>query len=210
METRARYVLIGVFTLAVILLGFGFVVWMQGAAGLQQRSTYRVHFENPVSGLLKGSAVLFNGIRVGEVVALELDPNHPRRVAAIIAVDTGTPVRADTEVGLEFGGLMGGTAAVSLTGGTLASPALSTAGGEPPLLFANAAASQSITQAARETLRRLDTILADNSDLLHTTIANLETLSGVLARNSDRLEGILAGIERMTGATPAKSPPSTT
>jgi phospholipid/cholesterol/gamma-HCH transport system substrate-binding protein len=191
----------------VFLLGFGLVYWLQGTAGLQQRSIYRVRFENSVPGLLKGSAVLFNGIRVGEVVALELDPDHTRRVTATIAVDPGTPVHADTEVGLEFGGLMGGTAAVSLTGGTPTSPALSSGRDQPPVLVADAAAGQSMTQVAREALRRLNAILGDNSDSLHATITNLETFSGVLARNSDRLEGILAGIERMTGGAPAKPPP---
>ena len=36
METRANYVLIGLFTLAVILGGFGFVYWFNtiGAAGV--------------------------------------------------------------------------------------------------------------------------------------------------------------------------------
>ena len=108
MEIRARYVLIGLFTFAVILLGFGFVYWLQGTGGLRERAIYRVRFENSVSGLLKGSAVLFNGVRVGEVVGLQLSADHPREVTATIAVDRTTPVHADTEVGLEFGGMLGG------------------------------------------------------------------------------------------------------
>ncbi len=208
METRARYVLIGLFTLAVILLGFVFVYWLQGSGGLQERAIYRVRFESSVSGLLKGSAVLFNGVRVGEVVGLEIGPDDPRRVTATIAVDPGTPVHADTAVGLEYGGLMGGAAAVSLTGGSPTSPLLSAARGEPPLLVADPAAGQTMTQVAREALRRLNTILADNADSLHTTIGNLETFSGALARNSDRLDGIIAGLERLTGGgAPAKPPP---
>jgi phospholipid/cholesterol/gamma-HCH transport system substrate-binding protein len=208
MEIRARYVLIGVFTLAVILLGFGFVYWLQGTASLQERAVYRVRFESSVSGLLKGSAVLFNGVRVGEVLGLEFSPENPRQVMAVIAVDRRTPVHVDTEVGLEFGGVLGGTAAVTLVGGAPSSPIpTSSAPGEPPLLVADPAVGQTMTQVAREALRRLNTILGDNSASLHTTITNLETFSGVLARNSDRLDGILAGIERMTGGAPGKPPP---
>ena len=207
METRARYVLIGAFSLAVILLGFAFVYWLHGAVGLHERTIYRVRFESSVSGLLKGSAVLFNGVRVGEVVGIEIGPSDPRRVTATIAVDPGTPVHADTAVGLEYGGLMGGTAAVSLTGGAPTSPRLSAARGEPALLVSDPAAGQTMTQVAREALRRLNTILTDNADSLHTTIGNLETFSGALARNSDRLDGIIAGLERMTGGAPAKPPP---
>ena len=73
METRAPYALIGLFVMAVIAAAFGFVYWLHNSGGLTERTVYRVHFENTVSGLLKGASVLFNGIRVGEVTALQLD-----------------------------------------------------------------------------------------------------------------------------------------
>jgi phospholipid/cholesterol/gamma-HCH transport system substrate-binding protein len=94
MEIRARYVQIGAFTLAVLAAGFVFVYWLNNAGGLRQRVVYRVQFEGPVSGLLRGSAVLFNGIRVGEVTNLALNADSPRQVQAIIAVDRSTPMRA--------------------------------------------------------------------------------------------------------------------
>jgi phospholipid/cholesterol/gamma-HCH transport system substrate-binding protein len=207
MEIRARYILIGLFTIGVILLGFGFVYWLQGTAGLHEREIYHVRFESSVSGLSKGSAVLFNGVRVGEVLGLELSPKDSRQVIVTIAVERGTPVHADTEVGLEFGGLIGGTAAVTLAGGTPTSPILSAGRDVPPTLIANPEAGQSMTQVARETLRRLNAILGDNADSLHTTITNLEAFSGVLARNSGRLDTILAGLERMTGGATTKPTP---
>ncbi len=67
-------------------------------------------------GLLVGAAVLFNGIRVGEVTELSLAPDNPRRVNASIAVTSTTPVRPDTKVGLEFQGLTG-VPVVALEGG---------------------------------------------------------------------------------------------
>lgn len=102
METSARYVLIGVFTLTVIFATFGFVYWVQGGGGSRERTIYRVQFENSVAGLVKGAAVLFNGIHVGEVTELELDRADPRRVIATVALDAGTPVHADTRVGIDF------------------------------------------------------------------------------------------------------------
>ena len=107
METRAPYALIGLFVTAVIAAAFGFVYWLHNSGGLTERTIYRVHFENTVSGLLKGASVLFNGIRVGEVTNLQLDTNNPKAITATIAVDAGTPVRADTKVGLDFQGLTG-------------------------------------------------------------------------------------------------------
>ena len=63
-----------------------------------------------------GAAVLFNGIRVGEVTSLELVPDSPHDVHATIAVAERTPVRADTKVGLDFQGLTG-VPVVALEGG---------------------------------------------------------------------------------------------
>ena len=79
METRAPYALIGLFVLAVIGAVFGFVYWLHNSGGLGERAVYRVRFENTVSGLLTGAAVLFNGIRVGEVTDLGLNPDDPQR-----------------------------------------------------------------------------------------------------------------------------------
>ena len=65
------------------------------------------------------------------------------------------------------------------------------------MLVAHAAASQGMSQVARETLRRLDGILADNAHPLRSMIGNLDTFTGPLARNSDRPDGIVAGLERL-------------
>src|SRR5215468_8260387 len=203
METRAPYTLIGFFVLTVVGGVFGFVYWLHNTGGLGERTVYRVRFENTVSGLLTGAPVLFNGIRVGEVTGLSLDPGNPRQVAATIAVVSTTPVRTDTQAGLEYQGLTG-VPVVSLLGGTSAALPLSPSATEPPILVADSAAGQSMTEAARQALRRIDSVLADNADPLRSAIANLNTFTGALARNSDRVDAILAGLERATGGGAAK------
>jgi phospholipid/cholesterol/gamma-HCH transport system substrate-binding protein len=198
METRAPYALIGLFVTAVIAAAFGFVYWLHNSGGLAERTVYRVHFENTVSGLLKGASVLFNGIRVGEVTKLQLDSSNPNVIAATIAVDAGTPVRADTKVGLDFQGLTG-VPVVTLQGGSAPQNTAARAAGEPVVLTADPAAGQSMTNAARDTLRRLDTVLADNAEPLRNTMVNLNTFTDALARNSSKLDGIVAGLERFAG-----------
>jgi phospholipid/cholesterol/gamma-HCH transport system substrate-binding protein len=200
-ETRARYVQVGGFTLAVIVAAFVFVYWLNNATGLGSRSVYIVRFESPVAGLIKGSTVLFNGVRVGEVTRLDLDAASPRRVLVTIAVDSATPVRADTQVSIDFQGLTG-SPFIALVGGASPGPFAKQAG--LPLLLADDLAGQSMSGAARDVLRRLDAILADNAKPLKTMIGNLDTFAAALARNSDKLDGIVAGLERMTGGT-AKS-----
>jgi phospholipid/cholesterol/gamma-HCH transport system substrate-binding protein len=204
MEIRAPYALIGLFVLAAIGAVFGFVFWLHNAAGLGVRTVYQVRFENTVSGLLPGAAVLFNGIRVGEVTALRLNPEDPRQVIATIGVAADTPVRPDTHVGLDFQGLTG-VPVIALEGRSNASPAWPTSGG-PRVLAADPLAGQSMTQAARDALRRVDSVLAENAGPLRETIANLNTFSAALARNSSRLDTIVAGLERMVSAPVAPQP----
>lgn len=206
METNARYMTVGTAVLAVIAALFVFVYWLNDSAGLGDRKLYRVKFKDTVSGLQVGAAVQFDGIRVGEVTSLRLDRNDPRGIIATIAVDSATPVRADTKAGVAFQGLMG-TAAVSLGGGASNAPPLaSSPGAAPPVLDADPAASQDISQAARQTLRQIDQMLADNSEGVKSTIDNLKVVSGALARNSGRIDSIMAGLERLTGGGPAEKP----
>jgi phospholipid/cholesterol/gamma-HCH transport system substrate-binding protein len=72
------------------------------------------------------------------------------------------------------------------------------------MLIADSAAGQSMTETARQALRRLDVLLADNSGELKSAISKLNIFTGALARNSDRVDGVLSGLERMTGGGPAK------
>ena len=195
METRAPFVVVGAFVLAAIVAVFGFVYWLHNTGGLGPRATYHVQFDGSVPGLLVGAAVLFNGIRVGEVTELALAPDSPRRVNATISVASTTPVRSDTKVGLEFQGLTG-VPVVALEGGVL----LSNSGGLTTLV-AEPGAGEGMTQAARSALRRVNSVLADNAEPLKSTIANLQVFSEGLARNTGKLDGIVAGLERMTGAS---------
>src|SRR3954447_21459486 len=135
METRANYVVIGLFTLAVIAGAFGFVYWFSRAGDGGERATYRVVFDGAVSGLRTGGWVLFNGIKVGEVSDLRLNPQNPRQVVATVNVDRAVPVRADTRVGLDFQGLTG-IASISVKGGAADAPALTADNGAVPTLTA--------------------------------------------------------------------------
>ena len=101
METRANYVVIGLFTLAVIVGAFGFIYWFNTIGGAGERAAYRIVFDGSVSGLRTGASVLFNGIRVGEVTELKLDPAQPRAVVAMVSLEKSVSVRSDTAVSLD-------------------------------------------------------------------------------------------------------------
>jgi phospholipid/cholesterol/gamma-HCH transport system substrate-binding protein len=192
METRANYVLIGSFTLAVLAAAIGFVLWFQSLHTTKQRSPFRVVFEGPAAGLRNGGSVNFNGIRVGEVVSVKLD--NPRRVVALAMIENNTPLRKDTLVGLEFQGLTG-VAAISLKGGEEAAPPPPLDEDGIPTLTADPNKLQDVTEAIRGTLQNINKIVADNQESVKNSLKNLETFTNSLARNSEKIDGVMAKVD---------------
>jgi phospholipid/cholesterol/gamma-HCH transport system substrate-binding protein len=196
METRANFVLIGTFTLAVIAAAFGFVLWFQNLHTTKARSPLRVVFEGPAAGLRNGGSVNFNGIRVGEVISVKLD--NPRRVVALAMVENNAPIRKDTLVGLEFQGLTG-VAAISLKGGEVAAPPVPLDEDGVPILTADPDALQDVTEAIRATLRNINRVVAENQQTVTNALHNVETFTATLARNSERIDDIMGKIDAVMG-----------
>jgi phospholipid/cholesterol/gamma-HCH transport system substrate-binding protein len=196
METRANYVLIGSFTLAVIAAAFGFVLWFQSLHTTKLRSPLRIVFEGPAAGLRTGGSVNFNGIRVGEVTSVKLD--NPRRVVALAMIENNAPVRKDTLVGLEFQGLTG-VAAISLKGGDENAPPAPLGDDGIPVLTADPNALQDVTEAIRGTLQNINRVVADNQEAVKNSLHNLEIFTGSLSRNAEKIDDVMLKVDGIMG-----------
>jgi phospholipid/cholesterol/gamma-HCH transport system substrate-binding protein len=196
METRANFVLIGSFTLAVIAAAFGFVLWFQSLHTTKARTPLRIVFEGPAAGLRNGGSVNFNGIRVGEVKSVKLD--NPRRVVALAMIEQNAPIRKDTLVGLEFQGLTG-VAAISLKGGEEAAPPVPLDEDGIPTLRADPNALQDVTEAIRGTLQNINRVVADNQNAVKNSLRNLEVFTSSLARNSEKIDNVMLKVDGVMG-----------
>src|ERR1700752_5060347 len=196
METRANYVLIGAFTLAVIAAAIGFVLWFQSLHTTKQRDPLRIVFEGPAAGLRYGGSVNFNGIRIGEVISVKLD--NPRRVVALALVEKNAPIRKDTVVGLEFQGLTG-VAAISLKGGEEAAPPVPLDEDGIPALTADPNKLQDVTEAIRGTLQNINKVVADNQLAVRNALHNLETFTNTLARNAEKIDNVMLKVDGVMG-----------
>jgi phospholipid/cholesterol/gamma-HCH transport system substrate-binding protein len=199
MERKANYVLIGLFTVAVVAAAFGFVFWIHHTSGKKQSVVYRVIFDTSVSGLRRGAPVLFNGIRVGEVTDLQLTPDKPSQVTATLQVNKATPIRSDTRVGLEFAGLTG-VASVSLKGVSATTPLIEREEGEPPTLNADLTASQDLMQAVHEALNNANAVIAENRESLHKSIQDLAVFTAALSRNADGIDDVVNNTKQATAS----------
>lgn len=227
METRANHVLIGLFTLIVTVGAFAFVWWF-GGNFQGSRTTYRVVFTDSISGLTRGSMVLFNGLSVGEVTDIGFSPTDPGRMNATIVVNSTVPVRQDTKARLEYSGLTG-VASVMLEGGKTDAPALAAASdGGAPIITAAPSEIQNLMDGARKMLTRADGILfqveqfvEDSRPQLTEAVGNIKTFSAglsqidpekvrvivdnaatfseALARNTQSVDAIVADARQMIG-----------
>jgi phospholipid/cholesterol/gamma-HCH transport system substrate-binding protein len=201
MKARASNLMIGTLTLALIAGSFGAFLGYQKLAGIKQRTPFRVIFEGSASGLRKGGSVNFAGVRVGEVVSLKLD--HPRRVIALTMIDGNTPVRKDTQVGLEFQGLTG-IAAIAFTGGSVDAPPVPLGEDGVPELTADPEGTLGIQEKIRVALRNVDKVIADNEVAVKDTLLNFESFTASLSGSGERITSIIdradSGVAAVDGA----------
>ncbi|WP_448952686.1 MlaD family protein [Labrys neptuniae] len=198
METRAHNALIGLFTLAVVAAALGFVIWFARISESQTVRRFQVNFAGSVTGLTVGSSVTFNGIRVGQVETLEINPDNPSGVIAIISVRDKTPVKVDTSARLEFTGITGG-ANIQLYGGKPDTPDLKAPEGQQyAVIQAQRSELQNLVDGARDaitqaasTMNRLDGWIAQNEANASATVANVQIFTKALAANGDNVSGFL-------------------
>src|SRR4051794_7646231 len=199
METRANHAVIGAFTLAVIAAAFAFVCWFNGANKSAGHAYYAIVFPGSVSGLTRGSTVLFNGLRIGEVSKLELAPDNPSNVMVSIDIDARTPMRKDTLARLEYSGITG-VASIALTGGSNNSERLPNGqNGNVAVIqgdrsdFANLINTGTrIAARADDVLDKVNRAIEANVGSVNNTLKNVEVFSKALADNADGVREFLA------------------
>ena len=199
METRAHYVAVGAFVLTVLAGVFVATLWLARVQFKTEFLTYETHVAGPVTGLGSGALVRLNGIEVGRVTRIELDPKDPQLVRLILQVRNTVEIRADAVASIETPGLTG-TSYVEISGGTLGSPPLMVAEGQQyPTIISRPSSLQEVFNNAPELLGRLliisDRIAAvlDDRDreAIAATLANLRDTTGVFARRTRDIDQLI-------------------
>ncbi len=199
METRANYIAIGLFTLLTLAMTFGFIYWL-----VRYNETGEARFVDLVvpgnaGALKKGNGVLFNGLRVGSVVSVQLNQQDPANVYAVLKINSDTPLRADTKVTIESQPLTG-LANVALVGGSSNSPLLLKQKHIPPLKASPSALNETL-EAAGETVKlanrmlvKVDELIENNLGAINKTVTNVETFSTAIAKNTENIDSFLRNI----------------
>ena len=154
METRADYVAVGAFVLVVLVGVLVAVLWLARVEFNRDFAFYDIYFSNSVAGLASGSAVSYNGIRVGRVTELRIDPQDLKRVRATIELDQTAPIKEDTVASLTTQGLTGATY-IEISGGSAdAAPLTAQPGQRYPVIASRQSGFERVLTSAPEVLVR--------------------------------------------------------
>ena len=207
METRANYVIVGIFTLVAILSAFAFVYWTAGVGERGETATLRVRIPGSASGLGRGSAVLFNGVKVGDVRRVYIDVNNPSVAIADTEIDRMTPITRSTQADIGLAGLTG-QANIELKGANRNEPNLldeAEAQNRIAEITANPSAVTNLLQTAQDIFTRADKVLSElegfTTDVrgpLTQTVENARKFSDALAANSDSIDKFLGSVSALS------------
>ena len=207
METRANYVIVGIFTLVAIVAAFAFVYWTSAIGDRGELATLRVRIPGSASGLGRGSAVLFNGVKVGDVRRVYIDVLNPTVAIADAEIDRLTPITKSTQADIGLAGLTG-QANIELKGADLSEANLldeAERDGRIAEITANPSAVTNLLQTAQNIFTRADKVLTqlegfatDVRGPLTVTAQNVQKFSDALARNSDGIDKFLESISALS------------
>jgi phospholipid/cholesterol/gamma-HCH transport system substrate-binding protein len=211
METRAHHVLIGLFTVIVVTAALLFALWLSRASSDRQFTQLQIVFQEAVTGLSQGSAVEMNGIRVGEVTQLRLDPTDPRRVLARVRLGADTPMHQDTRAVLALTGITG-LSIIQLSGGSPGSPPLQGRGGNLPVIVADPSplarlrsGGGDLLVSINDVVDRANELLSDkNIEHVNHALDHLDKVTGAFADQHDDIRQLvqqLAQASKQANAT---------
>jgi phospholipid/cholesterol/gamma-HCH transport system substrate-binding protein len=202
METNARYILVGTFTLGAMAALLGFLLWLAQVEISRSYAQYDIVFDT-VSGLSQDSVVRYNGVDVGKVLSIDLDDQNPQFVRVRIEIRATTPVRKDTVATLSSQGVTG-VSFVALEGGSpMSEPLVAVPPAPVPLIASKPSVVQELTSAAPDLLKSAIALIEDvrqfttpeNREAIAAILKNVETVTARVDAIAARAETLITAAE---------------
>lgn len=199
MNKISREVKIGIaFILAIVILYFG-ISFLKGINIFKPTNSYIVVFDD-VTGLTQATPVTLNGLQVGLLYSMELDPNNPKRVIANLNLNKGVKIPKGSEVVVDVSLLGSATIILKLDAESqqmLASTDTIVGKRNKGLLDAGS----SLMPQVEKMLPKVDSILvglqalANNPDITHT-LGNVNKITTDLSKSTGQLNQMLANLNK--------------
>jgi len=200
-----NYALVGAFVLLLGAVLIGGVLWIASGGTLQKKYDHYLAIEDEsVAGLNLNAPVKYNGVEVGKVSDIHLDPANPERVRLTFAIERGTPIKTDTVAVLKTQGLTG-IAYVELGGGSRDAPPLQASVQEPyPVIRTKPSLSARLENVLTTVLAKLDRtssnidalLSSENRAALSSALADIAAVSRTIAARKDVIEAGIVNAAR--------------
>ncbi len=206
METRAGYLIVGIFVLLSLVGVLGFFLWLAQTDFEYKTKFYTIYFQGSVTGLTLGGSVNYLGVPVGIVKNIDLDPNNLERVKITVAIKDTIPIKEDASASLELQGLTG-YKFVQITGGGKDSPLLLAKEGQPyPVIPSRYSGVEEIMTTLPRMVNKFTNLIdrinttfnEENRARLANILKNTESLSKELSDSAVPLNSLIHNLDRLS------------
>lgn len=203
MESKVNYPLVGAFVITLGTLLVVIVLWLASGGAFQKKFDLYLAIENEsVAGLNLNAPVKYNGVNVGKVHQIQLEPGNPQRVNLLFAIERDTPIKEDTVAVLKTQGLTG-IAYVELNGGTRDSPLLRVAdGNEYPVIRTTPSLSAQLENVLTSVLTKLDSttnninaiLSEENQAAFKSLLSDIAVVARTIAARNHQIDASLSNL----------------
>lgn len=199
MESKVNYTLVGTFVLLMSGLLIAFAFWLGKYNDSANTYTkYKVYLTESAAGLAPEAAVKFNGVDVGKVESIRINPQNSEEIELILKVKKNTPIRTDSKAMLKFFGITG-LAFIEIKGGSRLSPLLINSNDTiavipttPSLIKRLDETLSSVVSKFSETLDHTNAVMStQNTKNFSDTLSNLKILTQRINGYQDEIDLLL-------------------
>jgi phospholipid/cholesterol/gamma-HCH transport system substrate-binding protein len=182
--------------LALLVAVVGTTLWTD-------RDQYQVRYRISVSGLEIGAPVKYNGVRVGRVESIKIDPEQVSHTLVSISMETGTPIKENTRAVLNIQGITG-LKFIELIGGTSEASTLNP-GSEieagTSVVDKLTGQAENISIKAELLINQLLQLTGDSNralvaDVLERAGSLMNTIDKTITKNADELGNVMKGLSQ--------------
>jgi phospholipid/cholesterol/gamma-HCH transport system substrate-binding protein len=199
MNTKFNYTIIGLFIVTLTVGLIAIFIWLSAFWERKSYITYATYINEAVSGLNVQNAVKFNGVPVGYVSDISLNPQNPQQVLILMKIEKGIPITTSTVATLNTIGVTGVDYIELKAKDNRGIPLQRKTGEKYPIIKSQASVLEQlgttlheVTVTMRELSQSVQKVLnTQNQKALQNSFKNISTFTQTLADNSQEIDDIL-------------------
>jgi len=203
MEYKVNYLVVGVFVLVLFFLMIFGIFWLSSSDHRRPYTEYLVYMNESVNGLSEQAPVKFNGVNIGYVKSITLNPNNLQQVKLLLKIEEGIPITKSTYASLKAQGVTGITYIGLESKRVKSAPLVARPGEDYPVIDSQPSLLVQLGDTIRDVSTNISSLSVDvqqafdekNRASLEQTLANLSVFTRHLAENSEKFDKTLAQAE---------------